>query len=143
MIPIFFLRLRETFWSPLFGLLYGLILFFLSFGAAGGPEGRGSIIPFLISSAPLSASENFELLLYGTPLLWAALGYSTSLSFRWIPQILFLLHYISGFALMIMLVTTHPVIVQGVEGWGIVWALVYLGGQVVFWRSIGRIRKAD
>jgi hypothetical protein len=136
-------ELREAFWRALFGLLYGFILFFLSFGAAGGPEGRGSIIPFLISSAPLSALEDFEWLLYGTPLLWAVLSYSTLLSFRWIPQILFLLHYVSGFALMVMLVTMHPIVVQGVEGWVIVWALVYLGGQVVFWQAIGGFRRAD
>jgi hypothetical protein len=133
---------KEAFWRALFGLLYGFILFFLSFGAAGGPEGGGIGIPFVISSAPLSASADFGSLLYGTPLLWAFLGYSTALSFRWIPQFLFLLHYPSGVALTVMLVKMGAGVVS-IGGWVIAWALVYLGGQVVFWRAIGRIRRAD
>ena len=131
---------RDAPWRALFGLLYGFILIFLSFGAAGGPEGGGNGIPLVFSSGPLIAMFDIEPVLYGTPLLWAALGYSTALSFRRIPQFLFLLQYVSAVAL---LVTNLPVGVQGVGGWVLVWAPAYLGGQVIFWRAMGSSGRAD
>ena len=130
---------RDAPWRALFGLLYGFILIFLSFGAAGGPEGGGTGIPLAFSSGPLSAMVDIGPLLYGTPLLWAALGYSTALSFRRIPQLLFLLQYVSAVAVLTIL----PVGLQGMGGWVIVWAMVYLGGQVIFWRAIGSSGRAD
>jgi hypothetical protein len=131
---------RDVFWRVLFGFLYGFILIVLSFIAAGGPEGGGAGLPLVISSAPLGAGGEIGLVFYGTPFLWALLAYSTTMVFRWIPQFLFLLHYISAVLILIFL----PVGWLGGGGaWIIVWAPVYLGGQVMFWRAIGRIGRVD
>jgi hypothetical protein len=128
---------RDAPGRALFGLLYGIVLFVLSLFAAGVPEGGGTGIPLVISSAPLSAGADIGPLLYATPLLWAALGYSTA--FRWIPQFLILLHYASAVAI----VTILPGGLNGVGVGAIVWAIVYLGGQVIFWRAIGSSGRAD
>jgi hypothetical protein len=130
---------RDAPWRALFGLLYGFILFVLSLGAGGAPHGGGTGIPLVISSAPLTAMVDIGSLLYWTPLLWAALGYSTALFSRWIPQFLFLLQYVSAVAVMTIL----PLGLGNVGGWVIVWVVVYLGGQVIFWRAMGSSGRAD
>lgn len=93
------------------GLLYGSLLAFLSIVAAGG--GHGTIVPLLLSSAPLSGflyapsgvndAMLFALLL-GGPVMWAVLGSLVALSGRGrrhgVTQALVLLHYASGLALL-------------------------------------------
>jgi hypothetical protein len=63
------------------GLLYGCVLAVLSLGAVGG--GHGTLIPLLMSSAPLSVSylvadagreAALYAMLYGGSLVWVVLG---------------------------------------------------------------------
>ena len=62
------LRLRRAIAGAMIGLLYGSILAFLSIVAAGG--GHGTIVPLLLSSAPLSV------------FLYAPSGVSEAMSIR-------------------------------------------------------------
>jgi hypothetical protein len=132
------------------GLLYGSIFAYLSIFAFGG--GHGTPIPFMLSSAPLGivlwiahdvgASRFGDLAaLLSAPLVWAGLGSLVALAGRGkslrLARILVLLQYASGLALVAIFLprylgATFPygrdfvVIV-------IVWATVYLLGQVALW----------
>lgn len=144
---------RRAIVGAMVGLLYGSILSFLSLFAAGGGHGTG--IPILLSSAPLhvfgladwrvgaSYVGGYALLL-GPPLVWAALGSSAALSGRGkslrLTQILALLHYASGVAL----VATRGAELLPLPSFVnvylmvnvLVWATVYLAGQVALWWRI-------
>jgi hypothetical protein len=134
------------------GLLYGSILSFLSIFAAGGGHGTG--IPFVLSSAPLDvfglAAWRSDLgglaMLLAPPLVWAAIGSLAALSGRGtslrLTQILALLHYASGLALVTMrsaeLLPLRSFVNVYVMVNVLVWATVYLAGQVALWWRISR-----
>lgn len=102
---------RRAIVGAMVGLLYGSLLAFLSIAAAGG--GHGTIVPLLLSSAPLSvflyapsgvSDAMLIALLLGAPFLWAALGSLVALPGRGtrhkLTQLLVLSHYASGLALL-------------------------------------------
>ena len=139
------------------GLLYGSVLAFLSLGAIGG--GHGSIVPLLLSSAPhgvlllvgnlvgaLHVGEAILFaMLYGTPLIWTALGSVVALSGRGtslsLTRVLVLLQYASGLALVATTVgwlTDFPADLWRARQLVVMWATVYLVGQVAWWWRISR-----
>jgi hypothetical protein len=135
------------------GFAYGSILSFLSLGAAGA--GHGSLIPFYLSSAPLGVLRFFgEAGFYvafvaGAPVVWATFGAliapSGRAKWRRLIQVLVLLHYASGLALIAAtggldelayverLLRTTPEFI-------VLWAAVYLVGQVALWWRASRRR---
>jgi hypothetical protein len=137
---------RRAIVGAMVGLLYGSILSYLSLFAAGGGHGTGA--PVLLSSAPLSVFglvawrvgasyvADYAMLL-SAPLVWAAIGSLAALSGRGrslrLTQILVLLHYASGLALVAIfapdLVPLPSFINVWVIGYVVVWATVYLVGQ--------------
>src|SRR5262245_26096941 len=132
----------------LVGLLYGSALVFLSIGAAGG--GHGTPIPLFLSSAPLSfvylvadsvPGREFAMFL-GGPLVWAALGWLAALPGRRtslnLAQILVLLYYVSGLALVAVTGAGIRGHAGEVPDFLFVWAPFYLAGQVVLWRRMIR-----
>ena len=148
-------ELRRAIVGATVGLLYGSILAFVSVFAAGG--GHGTSIPLLLSSAPLvvfgfvsgrfgaSYVGDYGLLL-SAPLLWAVLGSLVALSGRGktlrLTQVLILLHYASGLALVAIFAGPLPsspeVVVMWVTIYLVVWGTVYLVGQVALWSRIMR-----
>jgi hypothetical protein len=135
------------------GLLYGSILAFLSLGAAGA--GHGTLIPLLLSSAPLGAfwvadtgggrEAAFFAMLYGGPFVWAALGSLVALPGRGkglrLTQILVLLHYASGLALVAVTdswLPDLPADLKRAPELVVMWATVYLVGQVALWWQISK-----
>ena len=143
---------RRAIVGAMVGLLYGSILTFLSIFAAGG--GHGSGIPFVLSSAPLDvfglATWRPDLggpaMLLAPPLVWATLGSLAALSGRGISlrlaQILALVHYASGLALVTMrsaeLLPLRSFVNVYLMVNVLVWATVYLAGQVALWWRISR-----
>lgn len=122
------------------GLLYGVLLAFLSF-AAVGPEGRGTGIPFLISSAPFGLLAMFGGAAWGAPLLWAIVGGLVMDPGRLIPPgAVLLVHYASGIFLAVISLTSSELdeddVVQFSPELIFIWAAVYLIGQAVVWRRI-------
>lgn len=146
---------RRAIVGAMVGLLYGSILSFLSLFAAGGGHGTG--IPFVLSSAPLDVMglaawrvggldvRGYALLL-GPPLVWAVLGSLAALSGRGtsfrLTQILALLHYASGLALVATRAAELLPLPSFVNVYlmvnVLVWATVYLAGQVALWWRISR-----
>jgi len=136
---------RRIFIGAIIGFIYGSILAVLAIAAMGA--GHGTYIPFLISSAPLGVLTRFGdigtfiAIFGGGPIIWAIFGALDALPAR--PrvirtiQILILSHYLSGLALvlaefdefnyMLRLLRIFPAI-------PVIWAIVYLAGQVVLWR---------
>jgi hypothetical protein len=120
--------------------------------AAGAGHGTG--IPFVLSSAPIDvfglASWRSDLggyaLLLAPPLVWAAIGSLAALSGRGtslrLTQILALLHYASGLALVMMrgadLMAPSSFFNVYLLVYVLVWAAVYLAGQVALWWRISR-----
>jgi hypothetical protein len=148
---------RQAIVGAMVGLLYGSVLAFLSLGAIGG--GHGSIVPLLLSSAPLGvlllvgnlvgASHVGEAILfamlYGTPLIRTALGSVVALSGRGtslrLTRVLVLLQYASGLALVATTVgwlTDFPADLWRARQLVVMWATVYLVGQVAWWWRISR-----
>jgi len=145
---------RRAIVGAMVGLLYGSILAFLSFLA--NFAGHGTDIPLLLSSTPLGVfgfvaklvgAPHVDVVarLFGTPLVWAALGSLVALSGRGkrlrLTQALVLLCYGSGLAL----VATRgegPAylerLLRAAPEFIVAWATVYLVGQVALWRQIGR-----
>jgi hypothetical protein len=144
---------RRAIVGAIVGLLYGFILTFLSIFAAGA--GHGTSIPLWLSSAPLGAFglvawrvgaspvANYAMLL-SPPLVWAVLGSLAALSKRSrVTEVLLLLQYASGLALV---ATTGGVLADLDVMWRdvwvtvyfVVWATVYLVGQVGLWWRIMR-----
>jgi hypothetical protein len=136
------------------GLLYGSILAFLSLGAIGG--GHGTLIPLLLSSGPLGvfywvadtdAGREAALfaMLFGGPFLWAALGSLVALPggedrLR-LTQVLVLLHYASGLALVAVTVSSLPDVpadLKRAPELVVMWATVYLIGQVALWWQMSK-----
>ena len=135
------------------GFLYGSILAFLSLGAGGA--GHGTIFPLLLSSAPLGVfwvadagggrEAAFLLMLFGGPFVWAALGSLVALPGRGkrlgLAQILVLLHYASGFALVAMTdsgLPDLPADLMRAPELVVMWATVYLVGQVALWWQMSK-----
>jgi len=142
---------RRALLGAVAGLLYGFVLVFLSIVAAGA--GHGTIMPLLLSSAPvailldpeagISDAMSYALLL-GAPILWAALGSLAALSGRGMTRrvtlALVLLHYVSGLALLAMRgAGLQPSFVNiYVVAYILVWAAVYLVGQAALWWRMSR-----
>ena len=129
------------------GLLYGCVLAFLSLVAAGA--GHGTPIPISVSSAPLglfypfSREATFFVMLFGAPLVWMALGCLFALANRGAGTamallLLLLLHYATALALLATTGATPRDITGRIPEVFIVWALVYLAGQLALWWRIGR-----
>jgi hypothetical protein len=131
--------------------MYGFVLALLSFLAMGA--GHGTWIPFLLSSAPFGVLVFFgdvgfyAALIGGAPVVWATFGALVAPCGRakWLrlTQVLALLHYVSGLAL-IEATTGYGELVHLVRPERIspeimlVWAAVYLAGQVTLWRRASR-----
>ena len=137
---------RRIFIGAIIGFIYGSILAVLALAAMGA--GHGTWIPFLISSAPLGVLTRFGdigtfiAIFGGAPIIWAIFGALDALPAR--PrairtiQILILSHYLSGLVLvfsaefdefnyMLRLLRIFPAV-------PVIWAIIYLAGQVVLWR---------
>ena len=134
------------------GFLYGAFLALLSLGAARG--GHGTLIPLLLSSLALSifylaADSDPEprgplyLMLFGGPLLWATLSLLVVLSGRGrrprLTQAPMLLHYASALALVAMTVGWFdvPAALMRAQELVVIWATIYLLGQVALWWRMG------
>ena len=144
---------RRAIVGAMVGLVYGSILAFLSIGAIGG--GHGTSIPLFLSSAPLSAlylvadadagrEAALFAMLFSAPFVWAALASLAALSGRGkrLTQVLVLLHYASGLALVAMTVgglgDVLPADLRRAPELVIAWATVYLVGQVALWWRMSR-----
>ena len=133
--------------------MYGCVLSFLSLFAAGAGHGTG--IPFALSSAPIdvfgladwrvgASNVGNHALLLAPPLVWAAIGLLAALSGRGtslrLTQILALVHYASGLALVTMRLAELLPLREFVNVYltvnVLVWATVYLAGQVALWWRI-------
>src|SRR5262252_6717917 len=128
------------------GFAYGSILSFLSLGALGA--GHGTSFPFFLSSAPLGVlgffaeSGFYAAVVVGAPVVWATFGALAAPSgrakWRRLIQLLALLHYASGLALIAAtggldeldylkrLLRISPESI-------VLWAVVYVVGQVALW----------
>jgi hypothetical protein len=133
--------------------VYGSILAHLSFLALGA--GHGSSLPFFLSSAPLGVFLFVEALFgepalpvffnvvatFGAPVIWATFGSLVAPSgrekWRGVTQVLALLHYASGLALVATTKLDELARLQRVLRSApeviILWAAIYLVGQVVLW----------
>ena len=133
------------------GFAYGSILACMSFLALGA--GHGSSVPFFLSSAPLGVLGLFgepgfyAAVFGGAPVVWATVGALVApagrAKWRRLTQVLALLHYASGLALiaattgldelgyMERLLRIEPEFVA-------LWAAVYVTGQVALWWRASR-----
>src|SRR5882762_4487092 len=140
---------RRAIVGAMVGLLYGAVLALLSAFLFGG--GHGISTPLLLSSAPVGVfalagklvgepyvGYGYNATLVGTPLVWAALGSLVALSDRGkglrLTQVLALLHYASGLALVATLGEQHPELLLREDI--LIWTPAYLAGQVVLWSSL-------
>jgi hypothetical protein len=140
------------------GFLYGCILAFLSLGAAGA--GHGTLIPLLLSSAPLSvcywvadtdAGREAALftMLFGAPFLWAALGSLVALAVRGkgitlALLLVVLLHDASGLAVVAATFGSLANVLADLRRTPelvAVWATVYLVGQATLSWQISKCRR--
>ena len=120
-----------------------------------GASHHGTSIPLLLSSAPLGVfalvgklvgepylGYGYNAMLLGTPLVWGVLGALAALSGRGtslrLTRVLVLLHYASGLALVAATGAGPTGLAGEVSDFFIVWAPVYLVGQVALWRRISR-----
>lgn len=129
------------------GFMYGFLLAFLSFGAIGA--GHGTLIALIVSSAPLGVAylgagsdaargaALFSMLLAG-PLLWMLLGWLVALPGRRIglAAALLLLHYASALGMVAASDLTLRGLAKEIPDFVLVWAPVYLLGQVGLWWRI-------
>jgi hypothetical protein len=141
------------------GLLYGSVLIYPSIFATGG--GHGTPVPIILSSAPLSvvvwsahyvgvASHLLDrAALLSALLVWAGLGCLVALSGSGkslkLARILVLLQYVSGFAL-VAIILPDAWNVGFPYGWDFVvmvsvWAMLYLLGQVALWWRLSKRNK--
>jgi hypothetical protein len=131
------------------GLFYGFVLSFLSFGAAGA--GHGTLIPLLLSSAPLGAfysaadtdggrGDALFAMLFGGPLLWMVLGWLVSRAGRGAVAAagLLALHYASGLAIVAATGDSPRGLAGEIPDFFKIWAPAYLIGQLVLWWQIAR-----
>jgi len=133
------------------GFAYGSILSFLSLGAAGA--GHGSLVPFYLSSAPLGVLRFFgEAGFYaafvgGAPVVWATFGALVGpyggAKWRRLIQLLALLHYASGLALVAVTGGLEELaylkrLLRITPEFIVLWALVYVVGQVALWWRVSR-----
>jgi hypothetical protein len=147
---------RRTIVGAIVGLLYGSVLAFLSFLA--NFAGHGTELPLLLSSAPFGVLDLAGELVgapyvgYGrvatllsVPLVWATFGSLVALSGRGrrlrAAQVLALLHYASGLAL-VAIARDEPAhlqrVLQASPEFTVAWVTVYLVGQMALWWQIGR-----
>jgi hypothetical protein len=133
------------------GFAYGSVLAFVSMLAMAA--GHGSSVPFLLSSAPFGVLVFFGdfgfdvALIGGAPVVWATFGALLAPSGRakWLrlTQVLAALHYASGLAL-IAATTGYGELAHLVRPERLspeimlVWAAVYLVGQVTLWWRASR-----
>jgi len=133
---------RRAIVGAVVGFAYGSVLAFLSFLAMGA--GHGSWVPFLLSSAPFGVLVFFgdfgfhAALIGGAPVVWATFGALLAPSGRAkrlrLTQVLALLHYASGLALIAATTGYDELRYLGrVLEMMLVWAAVYLAGQVILW----------
>jgi hypothetical protein len=143
---------RRAIVGAVVGFAYGSVLAFLSFAAMGA--GHGSWVPFLLSSAPFGVlvffgdSGFYAAAIGGAPVVWATFGaLLASGRAKWLrlTQVLALLHYASGLALIAAMpmwqgTTAYDELtyLARVLGIMLVWAAVYLVGQVALWRRASR-----
>jgi hypothetical protein len=132
------------------GFAYGTILSFLSLGAAGA--GHGSLVPFYLSSAPLGVLRFFgEAGFYaafvgGAPVVWATFGALVApygrAKWRRLIQLLALLHYASGLALIAATGDDELAYLERLlritPEFIVLWAVVYVVGQVALWWRVSR-----
>lgn len=135
------------------GFLYGSVLALWSLVLFG--SGHATSIPLLLSSAPLSVvalagklvgepyvGYAYKATLLGAPLVWAAFGSFLALSPRGkrlrLAQVLVLLHYASGLALVATMGEglAHLQSLPGIHIEIAMWAMVYLAGQIALWASM-------
>ena len=145
------LESRSVIVGAVVGFAYGSILARLSFLTMGA--GHGSFLPFLLSSAPLGVLGFFgewgfyAALFGGAPVVWATFGALLAPSSRakWlrVTQVLALLHYASGLALIAA--TTGLDELARLERelrispeFIVPWAVVYLVGQAMLWWRVSR-----
>jgi hypothetical protein len=132
------------------GFAYETILSFLSLGAAGA--GHGSLVPFYLSSAPLGVLRFFgEAGFYaafvgGAPVVWATFGALVApcgrAKWRKLIQLLALLHYTSGLALIVATGDDELAYLERLlritPEFIVLWAVVYVVGQVALWWRVSR-----
>ena len=138
---------RRAIVGAVVGFAYGSVLAFLSLLAGGA--GHGSWVPFLLSSAPFGVLLFFgdfgfyAAFFGGAPVVWATFGAllapSGRAKWRRLTQVLALLHYASGLALVSATTGYSPLAsIWRVLAMMLVWAAVYLVGQVaLWWRQAG------
>ena len=144
---------RQVVVGAIAGLLYGLLLAFLSFGAIGA--GHGTLIPLIVSSAPLGvaypgASSDAEreaalfTMLFAGPLLWMLLGWLVALASRraGLAAAVLLMHYASALALVATTGLGLRGLAKEIPDFVLVWAPAYLLGQVGLWWRIVRGAEA-
>jgi hypothetical protein len=150
---------RQAIVGAMVGLLYGSVLIYPSIFATGG--GHGTPVPIILSSAPLSvvvwsahyvgvASHLLDrAALLSALLVWAGLGCLVALSGSGkslkLARILVLLQYVSGFAL-VAIILPDAWNVGFPYGWDFVvmvsvWAMLYLLGQVALWWRLSKRNK--
>jgi len=144
---------RQAVVGAIAGLLYGLLLAFLSFGAIGA--GHGTLIPLIVSSAPLGvaypgASSDAEreaalfTMLFAGPLLWMLLGWLVALAGRraGLAAAVLLMHYASALALVATTGLGLRGLAKEIPDFVLVWAPAYLLGQIGLWWRIVRGAEA-
>ena len=144
---------RQAVVGAIAGLLYGLLLAFLSFGAVGA--GHGTLIPLIVSSAPLGvaypgASSDAECeaafftMLFAGPLLWMLLGWLVALAGRraGLAAAVLLMHYASALALVATTGLGLRGMAKEIPDFVLAWAPAYLLGQVGLWWRIVRGAEA-
>jgi len=139
-----------------FGSAYGSILACLSFLAMGA--GHGSSLPFFLSSAPLGVLSFFgefgfhAAVIGGAPVVWATFGALVAPSgrakWRRLTQVLALLHYASGLTLIAATIALDDLarlerLLRITPEFIVLWAAVYVVGQVALWWRIARRNAAQ
>ncbi len=142
---------RRAIVGAIVGFAYRSILANLSFLAMG--VGHGSFLPFLLSSAPLGALGFFgdfgfhAALVGGAPVVWATFGALVAPSGRtkWLrlTQLLALLHYASGLALIAATTGLGELarltrVLRISPEFIVLWAAVYVAGQAALWWRASR-----
>ena len=132
-------------WGAVAGLLYGMVLWYLALGAAGG--GHGPAIPLLLTFGPFALlfAGFGEVGLYGGPLVWAGYGYLLAVCHRgdrfrtrgiWV----FVLHNVFGLAVGLVHVFWHGTRDLSLMAGELaqMWLAVYLVGQGIAWWRLAR-----
>ena len=142
---------RRAIVGAVVGFVYGSILACLSFLALGA--GHGSSFPFFLSSAPLGVlgffgeSGFYAAVVGGAPVVWATFGALVAPAGRakWfrLTQVLALLHYASGLALIAATTGLDELaylkrLLRTTPEFIVLWAAVYVVGQVALWWRVSR-----